>query len=218
MQHRKTGVAAFIAAALIAFSRLYMFLHYQKQGIIAKFYFIVDRLDLLKQAADEFRARCLHVDTVDSKEDFTKAIGQTGEANASGELSITVVNIQKFSTDSISRPSDYNVNVQRVYFMDEAHRSYNPKGSFLSNLLSSDREAVMIALTGTPLIGEGYNTKDVFGAYIHKHYYNRSIKDGYTLRLIREGIRTEYGTKLQGVLESIHDYFDAARKIAPEYQ
>ena len=28
MQHRKTGVAAFIAAALIAFSRLYMFLHY----------------------------------------------------------------------------------------------------------------------------------------------------------------------------------------------
>ena len=28
MQHRKAGVAAFIAAALIAFSRLYMFLHY----------------------------------------------------------------------------------------------------------------------------------------------------------------------------------------------
>lgn len=79
----------------------------------------------------------------------------------------------------------------------------NPKGSFLSNLLSSDREAVMIALTGTPLIGEGYNTKDVFGAYIHKYYYNRSIKDGYTLRLIREGIRTEYRTQLQGILESI---------------
>ena len=95
------------------------------------------------------------------------------------------------------------MNVQRVYFMDEAHRSYNPKGFFLSNLLSSDREAVMIALTGTPLIGDGYNTKDVFGAYIHKYYYNRSIKDGYTLRLIREGIRTEYRTQLQGILESI---------------
>ena len=189
--------------ALAYFNVRYLTDYYQKQGIIAKFYFIVDRLDLLKQAADEFRARGLHVDTVESKEDFTKAIGQTGEANASGELSITVVNIQKFSTDSISRPSDYNVNVQRVYFMDEAHRSYNPKGSFLSNLLSSDREAVMIALTGTPLIGDGYNTKDVFGAYIHKYYYNRSIKDGYTLRLIREGIRTEYRTQLQGILESI---------------
>ena len=189
--------------ALAYFNVRYLTDYYQKQGIIAKFYFIVDRLDLLKQTADEFRARGLHVDTVESKEDFTKAIGQTGEANASGELSITVVNIQKFSTDSISRPSDYNVNVQRVYFMDEAHRSYNPKGSFLSNLLSSDREAVMIALTGTPLIGDGYNTKDVFGAYIHKYYYNRSIKDGYTLRLIREGIRTEYRTQLQGILESI---------------
>ena len=44
--------------------------------------------------------------------------------------------------------------------------------------MSSDRNAVMIALTGTPLIGEGYNTKDVFGNYIHKYYYNQSIADG----------------------------------------
>lgn len=27
--------------------------------------------------------------------------------------------------------------------------------------MASDRDAVMIALTGTPLIGDGYNTKDV---------------------------------------------------------
>ena len=87
--------------------------------------------------------------------------------------------------------------------MDEAHRSYNPKGSFLANLMASDRDAVMIALTGTPLIGDGYNTKDVFGEYIHKYYYNRSIVDGYTLKLIREGIKTEYKAKLQKVLEEL---------------
>ena len=189
--------------ALAYFNVRYLTDYYQQKGIIAKFYFIVDRLDLLQQAADEFRSRGLHVDEVDSREEFTKAIGQTSEINASGELSITVVNIQKFTADSSSRASDYNVNVQRVYFMDEAHRSYNPKGSFLANLLSSDHDAVMIALTGTPLIGDGYNTKDVFGPYIHKYYYNRSIKDGYTLRLIREGIKTEYRTKLQGVLENL---------------
>lgn len=189
--------------ALAYFNVRYLTDYYQQKGIIAKFYFIVDRLDLLQQAADEFRSRGLHVDEVNSREEFTKAIGQTSEINASGELSITVVNIQKFTADSSSRASDYNVNVQRVYFMDEAHRSYNPKGSFLANLLSSDRDAVMIALTGTPLIGDGYNTKDVFGPYIHKYYYNRSIKDGYTLRLIREGIKTEYRTKLQGVLENL---------------
>ncbi len=87
--------------------------------------------------------------------------------------------------------------------MDEAHRSYNPKGSFLANLMASDREAVMIALTGTPLIGDGYNTKDVFGEYIHKYYYNRSIADGYTLKLIREGIKTEYKAKLKAVLDEL---------------
>lgn len=189
--------------ALAYFNVRYLTDYYQKKHTIAKFYFIVDRLDLLKQARDEFQARGLHVTVVDSKEAFITAIGQSGDTSASGELSITVVNIQKFSKDSVTRTSDYNVNVQRVYFMDEAHRSYNPKGSFLSHLLASDRNAVMIALTGTPLIGDGYNTKDVFGAYIHKYYYNSSIKDGYTLRLIREGIRTEYRAHLQGVLESI---------------
>lgn len=177
--------------------------YYQRQGKIAKFYFIVDRLDLLTQASEEFAARGLHVDKVNSKEDFIKNIRTIGNDNLSGQDSITVVNIQKFSTESISRKADYDVNVQRIYFMDEAHRSYNPKGSFLANLMNSDREAVMIALTGTPLIGDGYNTKDVFGDYIHKYYYNRSIADGYTLKLIREGIRTEYRTKIQSVLDEL---------------
>lgn len=177
--------------------------YYQKQGKIAKFYFIVDRLDLLTQASQEFTARGLRVEMVNSKEDFIKNIRTIGTANNSGEDTITVVNIQKFSTESIARKSDYDVNVQRVYFMDEAHRSYNPKGSFLANLMASDREAVMIALTGTPLIGEGYNTKDVFGEYIHKYYYNRSIADGYTLKLIREGIKTEYRAKLKTLLDEL---------------
>ena len=177
--------------------------YYQKQGKVAKFYFIVDRLDLLAQAGEEFTARGLHVEKVNSKDDFIKNIRTIGTANNTGEDTIIVVNIHKFSTESIVRKADYDVNVQRIYFLDEAHRSYNPKGSFLANLMASDREAVMIALTGTPLIGEGYNTKDAFGEYIHKYYYNRSIADGYTLKLIREGIKTEYRVKLQSILEEL---------------
>ncbi len=177
--------------------------YYQKQGKVAKFYFIVDRLDLLTQAGKEFAARGLHVEKVNSKDDFIKNIRTIGTSGNTGKDTITVVNIHKFSTESIVRKADYDVNVQRIYFLDEAHRSYNPKGSFLANLMASDREAVMIALTGTPLIGEGYNTKDVFGEYIHKYYYNRSIVDGYTLKLIREGIKTEYRVKLQSILEEL---------------
>ena len=81
--------------------------YYQKQGKIAKFYFIVDRLDLLTQASEEFAARGLHVEKVNSKEDFIKNIRTIGAANNSGEDTITVVNIQKFSMESIARKSDY---------------------------------------------------------------------------------------------------------------
>lgn len=182
---------------------------------MAKFYFVVDRLDLLTQAANEFRARGLEVEEINSKEEFINNIQTTGTSNNTGKLTIIVVNIQKFSKDSIVKKSDYAVNVQRVYFLDEAHRSYKPTGSFLANLFSSDREAVMIALTGTPLIGtiyddngkpiagKKYDSKAVFGNYIHKYYYNRSIADGYTLRLIREGISTTYKKKMQEALENL---------------
>lgn len=201
--------------ALAFFNVHYLKDYYQRQGIIAKFYFVVDRLDLLTQAADEFRARGLFVEEINSKDDFVTNIESTGEANNTGRDTITVVNIQKFSKESIARKSDYNVNVQRIYFLDEAHRSYKPTGSFLANLLSSDRSAVMIALTGTPLIGaiydddgkpvsgKKYDSKAVFGNYIHKYYYNRSIADGYTLKLIREGIATTYKKKLQSALDEI---------------
>lgn len=201
--------------ALSYYNVRYLTDYFQKRGTIAKFYFVVDRLDLLTQAANEFRARGLEVEEINSKEDFIKNIQTTGTSNNTGKATITVVNIQKFSKESIVKKSDYAVNVQRIYFLDEAHRSYKPTGSFLANLLSSDREAVMIALTGTPLIGtiyddEGrpvsgskYDSKAVFGNYIHKYYYNRSIADGYTLKLIREGISTTYRKKMQEALESI---------------
>ena len=201
--------------ALAFFNVRYLTDYYQKKGVIAKFYFVVDRLDLLTQAANEFRARGLEVEEINSKEEFINNIQTTGTSNNTGKLTIIVVNIQKFSKDSIVKKSDYAVNVQRVYFLDEAHRSYKPTGSFLANLFSSDREAVMIALTGTPLIGtiyddngkpiagKKYDSKAVFGNYIHKYYYNRSIADGYTLRLIREGISTTYKKKMQEALENL---------------
>lgn len=201
--------------ALAFYNVRYLTDYYQKRGVIAKFYFVVDRLDLLTQAANEFRARGLRVEEIDSKDDFIKNIKTTGTTDSTGKATITVVNIQKFSKESIAKKSDYAVNVQRVYFLDEAHRSYKPTGSFLANLLSSDREAVMIALTGTPLIGtiyddngkpiagKKYDSKAVFGNYIHKYYYNQSIADRYTLRLIREGISTTYKKKIQEALENI---------------
>lgn len=177
--------------------------YFQKQQVIPKFYFIVDRLDLLQQAQREFTARGLTVYTVNSREDFARDIKATQVIhNHSGKPEITVVNIQKFQDDpDVVSTKDYNIAIQRVYFLDEVHRSYNPKGSFLANLSQSDSNAIKIGLTGTPLLGDDYNSRALFGDYIHKYYYNASIADGYTLRLIREEISTQYKIELQKALE-----------------
>lgn len=202
--------------ALAYFNVAYLTNYYRSRNIVPKFYFIVDRLDLMTQAQNEFENRSLRVKIVNSRDDFVGNITALGVIdNDSGENEITVVNIQKFSEDSrATKQTDYDLNVQRIYFLDEVHRSYNPRGSFLANLIASDPNAIFIGLTGTPLLkqklkaesgrkAETYNSKDVFGDYIHKYYYNLSIQDGYTLRLIREGIKTSYRTQLQEILDQL---------------
>lgn len=191
--------------ALAYYSVKYLTDYFHSKGIVPKFYFIVDRIDLLIQAGREFKSRGLVVHNINSREEFTRDIKSTSVIhNHSGKAEITVVNIQKFEDDpDVIKNNDYNLSIQRIYFLDEVHRSYNPKGSFLANLHESDANAIKIGLTGTPLLGDDFNSKALFGAYIHKYYYNSSIADGYTLRLIREEIETKYRLTLKQALEDI---------------
>lgn len=191
--------------ALAYYSVKYLTDYFQSKGIVPKFYFIVDRIDLIIQAGREFKSRGLVVHNINSREEFSRDIKSTSVIhNNSGKAEITVVNIQKFQDDAdVIKNNDYNLNIQRVYFLDEVHRSYNPKGSFLANLHESDTNAIKIGLTGTPLLGTDFNSKSLFGGYIHKYYYNSSIADGYTLRLIREEIETTYKLSLKQALEDI---------------
>lgn len=191
--------------ALAYYNVKYLTHYFRNKGIVPKFYFIVDRLDLLVQASKEFNSRGLVVHKIQSREAFVKDLKMTTVIhNSSGKPEITVVNIHKFENDpDVASKKDYNIHVQRIYFLDEVHRSYNPKGSFLANLKESDINAIKIGLTGTPLLGDEYNSRALFGDYIHKYYYNASIADGYTLRLIREEIETSYHFKLKKILEEI---------------
>jgi type I restriction enzyme R subunit len=200
--------------ALSFYNVKYLTDYYAAKGTVPKFYFIVDRLDLAKQARDEFRKRGLAVQTIDNKESLVRDF-----ASNTTTAGITVVNIQKFKDDTAAfNNSGYDINVQRIFFIDEAHRSYDPKGSFLANLYNSDKSAVKIALTGTPLIvynehkeedeelnekQDNKTTRNIFGEYIHKYYYNNSIKDGYTLKLLREEIETSYRAKLNQIVHEI---------------
>lgn len=74
--------------------------YFSKHEKVAKFYFIVDRLDLLKQASDEFEARGLVVKTANSRAELMEQFrtNQAQEGN-SGKPEITVVNIQRFEED-----------------------------------------------------------------------------------------------------------------------
>ena len=179
--------------------------YYAQNNKVAKFYFIVDRLDLLEQSKQEFEARGLEVKTANSRQELMDQFrtNQSQEGN-SGNREVTVVNIQRFAEDKekVNLP-DYATNLQRIFIIDEAHRGYNPKGSFLANLFDADPNAIKIALTGTPLLKKERESWKVFGDYLHTYYYDKSIQDGYTLKIIREDIETSYKEKLSQIYNKL---------------
>src|SRR6185295_7115039 len=83
--------------ALAYYNVHYLTDYFRKKGLIPKFYFIVDRIDLLNQASREFRSRGLNVYHISSREGFAEDIkSNVAIHNDSGKPEITVVNIQRF--------------------------------------------------------------------------------------------------------------------------
>ncbi|WP_187901558.1 type I restriction endonuclease [Helicobacter pylori] len=195
-----------------------------------KFYFIVDRLDLLEQAKNEFLKRGLCVHEAENKEDLSQKLKNSSVFEGpQGNDEIIVVNIQKFKSpneekapneDLSSAPKEIisktelqeaakdSHDLQRVFIIDEAHRSYDPKGCFYANLIECDKTAIKIALTGTPLLEDNAQdkaTKNTFGNYLHTYSYTESIKDRHTLKLQLESIETSYKEKLQEIYRLLQE-------------
>ncbi|OPG31287.1 DEAD/DEAH box helicase family protein, partial [Helicobacter pylori] len=190
-----------------------------------KFYFIVDRLDLLEQAKNEFSKRGLCVHEAENKEDLSQKLKNSRVFEGpQGNDEIIVVNIQKFKAPnedpSNSTPKEIisktelqesiqnSHNLQRVFIIDEAHRSYDPKGCFYANLIECDKTAIKIALTGTPLLEDNAQdkaTKNTFGNYLHTYSYAESIKDKHTLKLQLEIIEKSYKEKLQEIYRLLQE-------------
>ncbi|WP_241889708.1 DEAD/DEAH box helicase family protein [Helicobacter pylori] len=195
-----------------------------------KFYFIVDRLDLLEQAKNEFLKRGLCVHEAENKEDLSQKLKNASVFEGpQGNDEIIVVNIQKFKSpneekapneDPSSAPKEIvsktelqeatkdSHDLQRVFIIDEAHRSYDPKGCFYANLIECDKTAIKIALTGTPLLEDSAQdkaTKNTFGNYLHTYSYAESIKDRHTLKLQLEIIEKSYKEKLQAIYRLLQE-------------
>ncbi|GAA7219711.1 hypothetical protein HpBGD77_02270 [Helicobacter pylori] len=200
-------------------------------GKKTKFYFIVDRLDLLEQAKNEFLKRGLCAHEVENKEDLSKKLKSSSVfENPQGNDEIIVVNIQKFKAPNEEKAPNENPsnsapkeiisktelqesiqnsrNLQRVFIIDEAHRSYDPRGCFYANLIECDKTAIKIALTGTPLLEDNAQdkaTKKTFGNYLHTYSYTESIKDRHTLTLQLETIEASYKEKLQTIYRLLQE-------------
>lgn len=176
----------------------------------------MDRLDLLTQASTEFSDRGMSIASIESKADFAKNIDSpsiTGNSSQRGKYKETmnVVNIQKFSEESKVNMHGMK-GIQRIYFIDEVHRGYKDDGVFLANLLGADKNGIYIGLTGTPILSKTkvddkgnvektkLGTTDIFQDYLHKYYYNKSIADGYTLKIKKESIATRFKNDVRTLL------------------
>ncbi|MFP6280189.1 type I restriction endonuclease [Helicobacter pylori] len=200
-------------------------------GKKTKFYFIVDRLDLLEQAKSEFSKRGLCVHEAENKEDLSQKLKNSSVFEGpQGNDEIIVVNIQKFKAPNEEKAPNEDLSnsapkeivsktelqeatkdshdLQRVFIIDEAHRSYDPKGCFYANLIECDKKAIKIALTGTPLLEDNAQdkaTRNTFGNYLHTYSYTESIKDRHTLTLQLETIEKSYKEKLQKIYRLLQE-------------
>ena len=138
--------------------------YYASLGVNARFFYVVDRLELLNQTKTAFEIRGVEAVSVDNKQDFivelNRVLDKKQNKNAFGAC--CVVNIQKFSESLPEVTNEYNAKTVPIF----------------------------LAMTGTPLLSKKERSNLRFGDYIHKYFYDRSILDGYTLKIKKEEMET----------------------------
>ncbi len=92
--------------------------------------------------------------------------------------------IHKFNFDEVITQRD-NI----IVISDEAHRTQG--GQLAMNLRNALPNASFIGFTGTPLFKDDELTKRIFGDYVSKYDFKRSVDDGATVPLYYEN-RGEY--------------------------
>lgn len=94
-----------------------------------------------------------------------------------------------------------------IVISDEAHRTQG--GQLAINLRNALPNASFIGFTGTPLFKDGEITKRIFGDYVSRYDFKRSVDDGATVPLYYEN-RGEYlGLKNPVINDQIRAVIDA---------
>ncbi len=89
--------------------------------------------------------------------------------------------IHKFN-QQVTEP--YSARDDIIVISDEAHRSQS--GKFARTMRLALPNASFIGFTGTPLFKDDHLTRRIFGSYVSRYDFNRSVEDQSTVRLMYE--------------------------------
>lgn len=154
-----------------------------------KVVFLLDRIELSTQSADEYRGFANADDNVLDTDD-TRNLIRVLESNSKDECLI-VTSIQKMSRinsgNSVPQSTIDKINKKRVVFIvDECHRSVTGSGKdsgsgMLLTIKNTFPRAILFGFTGTPIFPENargeMTTEVIFGDMLHKYTLASGIPD-----------------------------------------
>ena len=150
-----------------------------------KVVFLIDRIELGTQSAQEYRGFADPTDDVQETEDTADLIAKLKSSNPKDTLIVT--SIQKMyiigSDDQWTtlKQSDLKAILKKriVFIVDECHR--NAFGDMMAAIKKSFPKALFFGFTGTPIQEEnrikGSVTADVFGNELHRYSIADGIRD-----------------------------------------
>ncbi|MCK4234879.1 HsdR family type I site-specific deoxyribonuclease [candidate division WOR-3 bacterium] len=161
-------------------------------------FFIVDRIDLERQLADEFNALDIVIpEVIGSVEDLKEVIKSD---NYRGKRGVFITLIHKFKRGELKELQteiEETTKIQEtimtrknvIAFIDEAHRTqYGLLAAQMKEIL---KNAYYFALTGTPISKPkfGRDTYEQFSylpeePYLDRYFITESIKDGFTVKIV----------------------------------
>lgn len=108
--------------------------------------------------------------------------------------------VHKFNQD-VSLDAPYNKSDSIIVISDEAHRTQS--GKFARNMRMALPNASFLGFTGTPLFKQDHLTRRIFGEYVSRYDFQRSVEDRSTVKLVYENRGEDLGIASVGLNERI---------------
>lgn len=121
--------------------------------------------------------------------------------------------IHKFNQD-VKPGEPYSERDDIIVVSDEAHRTQ--AGRFARNMRVALPNAAFIGFTGTPLFKRDELTKRIFGDYVSRYDFKRSVEDGATVRLVYENRGEKLGVARLDLNDRIAEKIEEAELDADQ--